>query len=69
MEQIGKAEAVVFDKTGTITFGTPVVEKIVSINSINPDDLLMKVCERRAVLFASCCKSSGTEGTREIYEN
>ena len=42
MEQIGKAEAVVFDKTGTITFGTPVVEKIVSINSINPDDLLMK---------------------------
>ena len=42
MEQIGKAEAVLFDKTGTITFGTPVVEKIVSINSINPDDLLMK---------------------------
>ena len=42
MEQIGKAEAVLFDKTGIITFGTPVVEKIVSINSINPDDLLMK---------------------------
>ena len=42
MEQIGKAEAVLFDKTGTITFGTPVVEKIVTINSINPDDLLMK---------------------------
>src|SRR5207342_3529427 len=33
MEQIGKAEAVLFDKTGTITFGTPVVEKIVAINS------------------------------------
>ncbi len=42
IEQIGKAEAVLFDKTGTITFGTPVVEKIVAINSINPDDLLMK---------------------------
>ena len=42
MEQIGKAEAVLFDKTGTITFGTPVVEKIVAINSTNPDDLLMK---------------------------
>ena len=42
MEQIGKAEAVLFDKTGTITFGTPVVEKIVTINSTNPDDLLMK---------------------------
>jgi cation transport ATPase len=42
MEQIGEAEAVLFDKTGTITFGTPVVEKIVAINSTNPDDLLMK---------------------------
>ena len=42
MEQIGKAEAVLFDKTGTITFGTPVVEKIVPINSIDPDVLLMK---------------------------
>ena len=42
MEQIGKAEAVLFDKTGTITFGTPVVEKILPINSIDPDDLLMK---------------------------
>ncbi|MGA9940602.1 MAG: HAD-IC family P-type ATPase [Nitrososphaeraceae archaeon] len=40
MEQIGKAEAVLFDKT--ITFGTPVVEKIVPINSIDPDVLLMK---------------------------
>ena len=43
MEQIGKAEAVIFDKTGTITFGTPVVEKIVTINNINPDDLLIKL--------------------------
>ena len=42
MEQIGKAQAVLFDKTGTITFGTPIVEKIVAINSTNLDDLLMK---------------------------
>jgi heavy metal translocating P-type ATPase len=42
MEQIGKAEAILFDKTGTITFGTPVVERIVPINSIDPDDLLVK---------------------------
>jgi len=42
MEQIGKALAVLFDKTGTITFGTPIVEKIVAINSTNLDDLLMK---------------------------
>ena len=50
MEQIGKAEAVLFDKTGTITFGTPVVEKIVPINSINPDDLLMKLQVRGSYL-------------------
>jgi len=27
IEQIGKAQVVVFDKTGTITFGTPAVEQ------------------------------------------
>ena len=69
MEQIGKAEAVLFDKTGTITFGTPVVEKIVAINSTNPDDLLMKGCKRRAVIFTSSSKSIGTEGSREIDKN
>ena len=29
IEQIGKSQAVVFDKTGTITYGSPVVEDIV----------------------------------------
>lgn len=43
IEQVGKALVVVFDKTGTITFGTPVVEKIISTNIINSDDLLRKV--------------------------
>ena len=33
IEQIGKAQAVVFDKTGTITFGTPIVEEILPFNS------------------------------------
>jgi cation transport ATPase len=31
IEQIGKSEAVVFDKTGTITGGSPVVEKIIPL--------------------------------------
>jgi cation transport ATPase len=31
IEQIGKSEAVVFDKTGTITCGTPVVEQIIPL--------------------------------------
>ena len=42
IEQVGKAQAVIFDKTGTITIGTPVVEKIVSLNHSSLDDLLFK---------------------------
>lgn len=42
IEQVGKAPVLVFDKTGTITFGTPIVEKIISTNTINSDDLLRK---------------------------
>ena len=44
----GKAQVVVFDKTGTITFGTPAVEQIIPLesssrdNSINTDDILRK---------------------------
>ena len=42
MEQIGKAKAVVFDKTGTITFGTPVIEKIVTIGNVDSQELLLR---------------------------
>jgi len=42
IEQIGRAKAIAFDKTGTITFGTPTVEKILPVNSISSDDLLYK---------------------------
>ena len=42
IEQVGKAHAVVFDKTGTITFGTPIVEKVIPANKINASDLLRK---------------------------
>ena len=69
MEQIGKAEAVLFDKTGTITFGTPVVEKIVAINSTNPDDLLMKAASVEQLSSHPGSKSIGTEGSREIDKN
>jgi len=47
IELIGKAQAVVFDKTGTITFGTPIVEEIlqfsgISNNVFTKDDILQK---------------------------
>ena len=32
MEQVGQTELAVFDKTGTITFGTPFVEEIIPLN-------------------------------------
>jgi heavy metal translocating P-type ATPase len=33
IEQISKTDAVIFDKTGTITYGTPIVEDIILLNS------------------------------------
>lgn len=42
IEQVGKTQAVVFDKTGTITFGIPVIEKIMSANDLSSNDILYK---------------------------
>ena len=55
IEQLSKSDAIVFDKTGTITYGTPVVEDIISsknnaqtintekkVTSFTLDDLLFK---------------------------
>ncbi len=43
IEQVAKTQVAVFDKTGTITFGTPVVERIVSFDGISSDEILLKV--------------------------
>jgi P-type E1-E2 ATPase len=40
LEQIASTKAALFDKTGTITYGTPQVEKIISLNGENEEDLL-----------------------------
>lgn len=43
LEQIGKADSIVFDKTGTITFGIPKIERILTLdNSVDPNDILLK---------------------------
>ncbi len=42
MEQIATPKAAAFDKTGTITFGTPFVEEIVPFNSETAQELLFK---------------------------
>jgi heavy metal translocating P-type ATPase len=41
IEQIGKGRVVIFDKTGTITYGTPVVERVVSLDG-EEDEILRK---------------------------
>lgn len=40
MEQIGKVDVVAFDKTGTVTFGEPVVTKITPLNGFTEEELL-----------------------------
>ncbi|MDH2899393.1 MAG: heavy metal translocating P-type ATPase [archaeon] len=42
IEQIGRARAVAFDKTGTITYGSPFVEEIIPINNVPSDEILYK---------------------------
>lgn len=42
MEQVGNTRAAVFDKTGTITYGTPFVEDIIPLNHETREDLLYK---------------------------
>jgi P-type E1-E2 ATPase len=40
IEQLAYAEAALFDKTGTITFGTPSVEEVVSLNGESEVEIL-----------------------------
>ncbi len=42
IEQVGKVQVVVFDKTGTITFGVPIIGKIIPASNMSSDDLLYK---------------------------
>jgi heavy metal translocating P-type ATPase len=42
IEQVAKTQVAVFDKTGTITFGTPSVERIISFEGVSSDDILLK---------------------------
>lgn len=43
IEQVGKSKVAVFDKTGTITLGTPTIDEIITLNGVNYDVLLRNV--------------------------
>ncbi len=40
MEQVASVQVALFDKTGTITFGTPVVEKVVRLSDMTEESIL-----------------------------
>jgi heavy metal translocating P-type ATPase len=40
MEQIGKVDVVAFDKTGTLTLGEPSVQETISLNGMDPQQIL-----------------------------
>ena len=42
IEQVAKTQVAVFDKTGTITFGTPAVERIISFDGVSSEEILLK---------------------------
>ncbi len=39
IEQIGNADILFFDKTGTVTYGAPLVERVISTGKYSPDEL------------------------------
>ena len=43
IEQVGKSKVAVFDKTGTITLGTPTIDEIITLNGTDRDILLRMV--------------------------
>ncbi|HEY2811084.1 MAG TPA: heavy metal translocating P-type ATPase [Rhabdochlamydiaceae bacterium] len=42
LEEIGRVTAAVFDKTGTITYGTPSIDQIIPLNHVSKEELLYK---------------------------
>jgi heavy metal translocating P-type ATPase len=75
MEQVGKVKAAVFDKTGTITFGTPFVEEVVPLNHETAENLLQKTASIEQLSSHSVAKAIVEKAKRpltlptEFYES
>ncbi len=57
MEQVGNTKVAVFDKTGTITYGTPFVEEIIPLNHETAEDLLYKTASIEQLSSHSIAKA------------
>jgi len=60
IEQLGKTDVIVFDKTGTVTYGTPVVENIIPID-INKNNKTINKEEDSKILDDLLFKSASLE--------
>ncbi len=65
IEQIAKAEAVLFDKTGTITFGSPVVQEVLSFGSETKEDILYLAAIIEQFSTHSLAKAIVAEGLKK----
>ena len=66
MEQIGNIKAAVFDKTGTITYGTPFVEEIVPLNHVTADELLYKTASIEQLSSHDIAKAVVEKANRKL---
>jgi heavy metal translocating P-type ATPase len=66
MEQIGRVQIAVFDKTGTITYGTPYIEEIIPLNDETADDLLYKTASIEQLSSHSIAKAIVTKASRKL---
>lgn len=68
IEQVGRAKAVVFDKTGTITFGTPFIEEIIALNDEEKETLLYKAAVIEQLSSHSLAKAIVDKGLKTFKQ-
>lgn len=66
MEQVGKTQIAVFDKTGTITYGTPFVEEIIPLNHEAAEDLLFTTASIEQLSSHSIAKAVVAKANQKL---
>ncbi len=66
MEQVGNIQVAVFDKTGTITYGTPHIEETIPLNHETADDLLYKTASIEQLSSHSIAKAVVNKANRKL---
>ncbi len=66
IEQIASAQAILFDKTGTITFGSPILEKIIPLGTQTKEELLYIGASIEQLSTHSVAKAIAEEGKKQF---